>query len=802
MFKIHFLTGIRKLLKDRFYSLINVSGLAIGLASCLLIIFYIQDELSYDKFHEKSDQIYRICALGSIGNTPINQVYTCAPLPQTLIADYPEVIQAVRISGKRDAVLNYGGKTFYEDQVLAVDSTFFDVFSFRLLEGDPSNVLREPLTVVITESTARKYFGEENAMGKMINLVTDAQENAVRVVGVVEDVPHNAHFHFDFLLALSTFEFSRSEQWWNNNFKTYLVLQEGFDYRELENKLPEFIRKYLSGDLTGWDEWVEAGNYWKYILQPLEEIHLTSDLDGEIEPNGNIQYVNIFSVVGLIILLIACINFMNLSTARSASRAREVGVKKVAGASRGSLISQFLTESVIFALLAGMVAILLIQLILPLFNQLTQKDFTIQHLFTPSGILILMGLMGIISFVAGAYPALLLSSFHPTVIFRGLSQTGRGKSMLRAILVVFQFALSIILIAGTLIVYSQLAYFQRKELGFSKDQILILQRPESLGEKLQTFCESLEQHSSIPMVTSSSAIMGMNFNNWGCHLEGNEENEWTTLNMFIVDHDFMQTFSMQMDSGQFFNRDFSTDSSGIIINQAAASLFNSPDVIGKKVTFGGQYNFHVIGIMQDFHYESFHQTIRPAAMLLLPGIWGASEHYIAIKINDPDIPDIVRYVEKQWDEFTGGLPIEYSFFDKEYDQLYQNEMRTGKVLTLFSIIALFIAALGLLGLVSFTTEQRTKEIGIRKVQGASAGKILLHLWKDFGRWILISTLIAIPVSWYLMDNWLQNFAYRIEFQWWTLILAAIIALVIAIITVSFQTIRAAQANPAESLRYE
>lgn len=296
--------------------------------------------------------------------------------------------------------------------------------------------------------------------------------------------------------------------------------------------------------------------------------------------------------------------------------------------------------------------------------------------------------------------------------------------------------------------------------------------------------------------------MGINFNNWGCHLEGNEENEWTTLNMFIVDHDFMQTFSMQMDSGRFFSRDYSTDSSGILINQAAASLFNSPDVIGKKVTFGGQYNFHVIGIMQDFHYESFHQTIRPAAMMLMPGIWGAKENFISIKINDPDIPNIVQYVEKQWDEFTGGLPIEYSFFDKEYDQLYQNEMRTGKVLTLFSIIALFIAALGLLGLVSFTTEQRTKEIGIRKVQGASAGRILLHLWKDFGRWILISTLIAIPVSWYLMDNWLQNFAYRIDFQWWTLILAAIIALVIAIITVSFQTIRAAQANPVDSLRYE
>ncbi len=802
MFKIHILGVVRKLVKDWFYSLINVSGLAIGIASCLLIILYIHDELSYDKFHEKSGQIYRICALGSIGNTPINQVYTCAPLPRTLIADYPEVIQAVRISGKWDAVLNYGEKIFYEDQILAVDSTFFDVFSFHLLEGDASRVLLEPNTVVISESTAGKYFGKENAMGKVLKVITDGEENEVRVVGVVQDVPRNAHFHFDFLLALTTFDFSRSENWWNNNFKTYLVLQEGFDYRELEAKLPDFIRKYLGGEVAQWDEWLKAGNYWKYVLQPLEKIHLTSDLNGEFEPNGNIQYVYIFSFVGLIILLIACINFMNLSTARSASRAREVGIKKVAGAPRRTLINQFLTESLIHTLLAGMVAVLLIQFVLPFFNQLTQKEFTIQQIFSPSGLFFLIGLMGVITCIAGIYPAIYLSSFRPTVIFQGLSQSGRGKSVLRAVLVVFQFSLSIILMAGTFIVYSQLTYFQKKELGFSKEQILILQRPESLGKKILAFKESLRQHASIPWVTSSSAIMGMDFNNWGCHLEGDEDNEWTTLNMFGVDHDFLNTFSMRMDSGRFFSRDFQTDSSGIVINRAAANLFNTGDVIGKKITFGGQNEFHVIGIIHDFHYESFHQTIRPAAMMLLPGIWGMPENYIAIRIDDHDIPGTIRFVEDRWKEFSGGLPIEYSFFDKEYDRLYQNEMRTGKVMTLFSLIALFIASLGLLGLVSFTAEQRTKEIGIRKVQGASAVRILWQLWKDFGRWILISSIIAIPITWYVLSKWLQNFAYRIDFQWWSLALAALIALVIAIMTVSFQTVRAARANPAISLRYE
>jgi putative ABC transport system permease protein len=459
-------------------------------------------------------------------------------------------------------------------------------------------------------------------------------------------------------------------------------------------------------------------------------------------------------------------------------------------------------ETVIYALLAGMVAVLMILLMLPFFNQLTQKAFTGQDIFTPAGILMLLGLVGIVSMLAGSYPSIHLSSFPPTVIFRGLSQTGRGKSLLRAMLVVFQFSLSIILMAGTFIVYAQLEYFQKKELGFSKEQILILQRPESLGGKVAAFKERLSQHVSIPWATSSSAVMGLDFNNWGCHFEGHEDNEWSTLNMFVVDHDFQKAFSMKMDSGRFFSRDFPTDSSGIVINQAAAQLFDKKDVMGRKITFGGQYEFRVIGVMKDFHYESFHQSIRPAGMLLLPGIWGISEDFISVRINGGNIQETIRFIENQWKEITGGLPIQYSFFDREYDQLYQNETRTGKIMTLFSLIALFIASLGLLGLVSFTTEQRTKEIGIRKVQGASIQKILLHLWKDFGRWILISTLIAVPVTWYLMTHWLQNFAYRIDFSWWALVIAAVIAMVIAVMTVSYQTLKAARINPAESLRYE
>ncbi|MFC2098744.1 ABC transporter permease [Bacteroidota bacterium] len=804
MFRTNFLTGFRKILKDKFYAVINVGGLAIGLAACFLIILYVRDETSYDSFHDNADNIYRICALGSIGDTPINQTYTCAPLPATMIADYPEVVQACRIAGKWDVVLNYEDKTFYESEVLVVDSTFFNVFSFELLEGNPATVLRENNTVVISESMAKKYFGEKNAMGKSFQVATDSEEDPITVVGIVKDVPSNSHFHFDILLPLSQFEFSRQENWWNNNFKTYLVLQDGFDYRVLESKLPDFIRKYLGGDDEQWDEWLAGGNYWEFILQPIKDIHLTSDLNGEIESNGNIQYVRIFSIVGIIILLIACINFMNLSTARSASRAKEVGIRKVEGALRRSLIGQFMTESALFTILSALIAALLIILVLPAYNQLTQKEFGVQLLFSTEGLLILVGLMIIIAGLAGTYPAFYLSSFHPTVIFSGLSKTGRGKSWLRAVLVVIQFCLSIALIAGTFTVYSQLAYFQNKELGFERDQIIVIHRPGTLEDKIISFKNSLLENASIRNVSSSSALMGLGFNNWGCSLEGNEENEWSTLNMFVTDHDFLETFDMDMDKGRFFSHDFPSDSGGLVINQAAAKLFEFDDVIGRKVWYGGREGegFRVIGVMKDFHYESFHQVIRPAALMLLPGIWGVDEDYISVKINGGNIPETVDYIEDRWDEFTGGLPMEFSFFDEEYDELYRNEKRTGNVMTLFSIIAIFIASLGLLGLVSFTTEQRTKEIGIRKVQGASAGRILIHLWKDFGKWILVAAILSVPLAWYTMNNWLQNFAYRIDFSWWTLAAATAMAFVLAVFTVSIQTVRAARANPADSLRYE
>jgi len=802
MLKNHLIIALRKMLRERAYTLINITGLAIGLTSFIMITLYIRDELSYDKFHSKSDRIYRICAKGFIGNTPINQTYTCAPLPQTMIADYPEVIQATRIVGKWSIVVKFQDKAFYEDDILIVDSTFFDVFDFKLTKGDPKTVLVKPGSVVITESTAERYFGEEDPVGKYLTVEEGGQTIQNLVTGVTENPPSNSHFHFDILAALSAFDFSRSTHWMNNNFKTYLVLKEGTDYKALEEKFPAFIRKYIGEDNPEWDQWIAAGNSWEYFLQPLEEIHLTSDLNGELEPNGNILYIYIFSIVAIFTLLIACINFMNLSTARSANRSKEVGIRKVAGAARSLLIPQFLLESILLAFLAMILSVILVVITLPLFNNLTGKEFVIWDLFTTSNIIIIILLALFVGILSGTYPAFYLSSFRPAVIIRDVFRSGSRRSFLRAVLVVFQFMISIALITGTIVVYQQLKYFQNKNLGFNKDQILIIHRPQGLKNNVSVFKESLLSYPSIKKVSASSAIMGMGFNNWGCHFEGSDENQWTTLNMFITDHDFLETYSMEMDSGRFFSREYPTDSSGIIINLPAAQLFETPGVLGKTVTYGGEDKFKVIGIMKDFHYESFHQVIRPAAFLLLPGIWGTGMNYISVKMTGEDPAGTVKYIKNRWDEFSSGMPIEYTFFDEEYNKMYLNEIRTGKVLYLFSILAVLIASLGLLGLSSFITEQRTKEIGIRKIQGASTSGILNLLLREFIKWILLATIIAWPLAYILMKDWLENFAYRIEFPWFSLILSASVTLLIALFTVSFQTIRASRANPAESLRYE
>ncbi|MCK5462382.1 MAG: ABC transporter permease, partial [Bacteroidales bacterium] len=758
----------------------------------------------YDKFHEKSDQIYRICALGSIGNTPINQVYTCAPLPQTLIADYPEVIQAVRIAGKWDAVLNYGDQTFYEDQVLAVDSTFFDVFSFRLLEGDPAGILREPNTVVITESIARKYFGEENAMGKIFNHINEGEENAVRVVGVMEDVPHNAHFHFNFLMALSTFEFSRSENWWNNNFKTYLVLQEGFDYRELEDKLPEFIRKYLSGDITGWDEWVEAGNYWKYILQPLEEIHLTSDLDGEIEPNGNIQYVYIFSVVGLIILLIACINFMNLSTARSATRAREIGLRKVSGAGRRSVIVQFFGESVLLAFISLVFALIIVSSILGVFNKVSGKELDFSSLLTPQFIIAMILVTLIAGLISGIYPALYLSAFRPIKVLKGDLSSGMKSGWFRKVLVIVQFTLSVFLIIGTVIIYRQLNYMKSKDLGYDRENMFYFQMRGQIKDNYQTIKDEFLRDPQVLGVSAAShQPHQIGSNSGGGDWDGRDPDMSVLIGNNIVDYDFIETMRIELKDGRSFSREFPGDmasledtSANFMINEVLEKIMDKENAVGERFRMWGLEG-RIIGVMKNFHYHSVRSKIEPMMFILPP-----TERFswIVVRVAPGDLTKTMEDLEDTWNDIMPGYPFDYNFVDESIDQMYRSEERLGNLLKYFTILAILIACLGLFGLASFTAEQRTQEIGIRKVMGARVSTVMMLLSKEFSILVIISCLIAIPASLLVMGKvFLQNFEYRTDMAWWIFLAASVAALLIAILTVSYQAARAALTNPADAL---
>ncbi|MCP4726761.1 MAG: FtsX-like permease family protein, partial [bacterium] len=572
MFKNYFKIAYRNILKYKVYSLINISGLAIGIAASFLIMLFVFDELSYDKYHEKADRIYRICARGLIGDTKIDQAWTPAPLPTALMEDFPEVENAVRLAGERNVTIRYGDRVLEEPMIMRADSTLFKVFSFELIQGDPAAALKKPFTAVISRTAADKYFQGEEAMGKII-----AVDDRLRftITGIMEDIPRNSHFHFDVAVSLSTYSYSRNPNWMSNNFKDYLVLKEGYPFKELEKKFPEFIQRRIG---QGREDWLGKGNYWEYYLQPLTDIHLNSNLSGELEPNGNIAYVYIFSIVAIFIILIASINFMNLTTAKSATRAKEVGIRKVVGSNKAMLIRQFLCESVLLSMIALVIAVVLINVSLPFYRNLIGSPIEVDFL----GNYFLLPLLTVftltVGIVSGLYPSIFLSAFKPVSVIKGIHGKGKRKGFnLRNGLVVFQFAISIFLILGTFIVYRQLQFFQNKSLGFEKESILVLKEPMRLGENFNTFKEKLLQSSEITGVSYSTTLPGTEHNNWYITPEALPA---ITLNFNITDQDFLDVMKMEMSEGRYFSREFGTDSTGIIINETAAGLLGWDDPIG------------------------------------------------------------------------------------------------------------------------------------------------------------------------------------------------------------------------------
>jgi putative ABC transport system permease protein len=805
MIKNYFKIAFRNLRKNLGFTTINIIGLAIGLASCLMIMLYVSDELSFDKFHPKADRIYRIHTDIKFAGKEMELAFSSDPIGETLKKDYPQVEQYVRLAPNGNTLVKKGNESFNEPNVLFADSTFFGVFSYKLLSGNPTTVLAEPNALAISKKLAEKYFGSvQNAMNQTLIL-----ENTMhcKVAGVYENMPENAHFQTDILISMKT----QVYQWGNflsHNHYTYIVLKKGTGPSVMESKFEEVTQKHLGPQMqkvmgVGMENFRKSGSYIRYALMPLTKIHLHSNRTGELASNGSIQYVYIFSAIALFILLIACINFMNLSTARSVNRAKEVGIRKVLGSLRSSLMSQFLIESIVLVAISMVIGVLLVYLALPLFNDISSKTLIISSLLNWQSLLILLAIPFVVGGIAGSYPALFLSKFQPILVLKG-KLSGTNRDNIRSSLVVFQFMTSIVLIISTLVVYQQLNYIQNKQLGFTKDQVLIVHEAYALGEKTETFKnEILRQPNIISGTMSGFLPVNSSRSNTPFFPEGEiDHNKAVSIQNWSVDYDYLKTMGMEIVQGRNFSKDYGTDSTGIIINETAVKKFGFANPLGKSVS-SFQLNlkdfdtYTIIGVIKDFHFESLRNEISALSMKL-----GRSRGAVSFKINGQNIPQTVKQIEAKWQEMANGQPFKYGFMDEEFDQMYRSETRIGTLALIFAFLSILIACLGLFGLAAFMAEQRTKEIGIRKVLGASVPNIVQMLSKDFLKLVFISTVIAFPIAWWAMHKWLQDFAYRIDIEWWVFALAGVMALLIALLTVSFQAVKAAVANPVKSLRTE
>lgn len=806
MFKNYLKVALRNFWKNKTFSLINIIGLAIGLCCFLLIAVYVLDELSYDRFHDKAGRIYRVNSDIRFGGNELSIPQTSDMMGAALKSDYPEVEEFVRLyTNSGNKLVKKGNEYINEFRVAHADSTFFDVFTYPALAGDTKTALDEPNTVVITESTAKKYFGTKDGVGKTIE-TNDDSSTTYKITAVIHDMPKNAHFNFDFLFSMKNVNYQWG-QYLSHNFSTYLLLKGGTDYKGFEKKFLQYIDKYVLPQarqymqINSMKDFENAGNKLAYSLIPLTDIHLHSDRSFEISPSGNIQYVYIFSAIALFILALACINFMNLTTARSASRAREVGIRKVLGTQRKNLMVQFLTESTLMVVFSLVIAIGITYFVLPVFNSISGKTMSMEILFSPLILPLLMALPFIVGALAGSYPAFYLSFFKPIEVLKGRLSSGRGNGRLRSSLVVFQFATAIILIVGTIVVYSQLNYIQQKDLGFKKDQVLIIDDAYALNAKIESFKNEMLQQPGVISGTISSYLpvsqSSRNDNSYSKDAVVDSKNGFN-MQSWTVDYDYLQTMGMDIKSGRNFSKDFGTDTSAIIINETAAKFLGHADPIGKKIySLGSTASYTIIGVVKNFNFESLHKTVGPLAFFL-----GRSSGLVSLKVKAANIPAILKTVEAKWKAMAPGMPFSYRFMDDSFEAMYQSEQRAGKIALIFSTLAIVIACLGLFGLATFIAEQRTKEIGIRKVLGANVSGIVRLLSRNFVWLVIIAFVIATPVAWWVMNKWLQDFAYRIQLSWWIFLVAGLAALLIALFTVSFQAFKAAIANPVKNLRTE
>jgi putative ABC transport system permease protein len=809
MFKNYFKIAFRSLWKNKGYSTLNILGLAVGLATCLVIILYVVDELSYDRFYKNASNIYRINSDIKFGGANLHFVQTSDMMGQLLKKDYPQVQEYARLyNNSGDKLIKKGNEFIDELRVAHVDSTFFRVFDLPVIEGDARTALDEPNTVVITESVAKKYFNDLHVIGKTLEEKDGQSTKPYKITAVIKDIPRNSHMNVQFFFSMKNVNYQWG-QLTSHNFNTYVVLRNGTDYKAFQKNFTAYIDKYVLPEarafmnIKSMDEFRKAGNYLEYNLIPLSKIHLYSDYSFEMTPPGNIQYVYIFGAVALFILLIACINFINLSTARSANRAKEVGIRKTLGTERRTLITQFLVESTLTVVISLLIAIGITWLMLPFFNNVAGKSIQINEMLDPKIFAVIVLLPFVVGLLAGSYPAAFLSKFNPITVLKGNSNTKYKKSTLRNVLVVFQFTTSIILIIGTIIVYKQLNYIQTKKLGFNKDQVLVINGTGSLGNNAKAFKEDILAMSGVKSGTLSSFLpvssSSRNDNTYSKDAVMDSKNG-IDMQTWTVDYDYIKTMGMEIIKGRNFSKEFA-DSNATIINETTAKFLGYDDPIGEKIYYannnGSKTSLDIIGVVKNFHFESLRQNVGPMCMRL-----GTDRGLASFKIDAAKSKNLIAQIESKWKSMAAGLPFTYRFLEDSFNEMYRNEQRISKLAISFAILAIFIACLGLFGLATYMAEQRTKEIGIRKVLGASVGNVVNMLSKDFIILVVIASVIAFPVAWWAMHNWLQDFAYRINIGWWVFIAAGVIAFLIAFITVSSQAIKAALANPVKSLRTE
>jgi len=773
----------------------------------MVILLYVMDELSYDRYNKEADRIFRVNNEVKCGGNYFDLATGPAPMAQTLKMEFPQVEQVVRIRWYGSFLVKKGNENLSEGRVGSADSTLFDVFTIPMIDGDPKTALANVRSLVITESIAKKYFDKTHVVGQTLTI---NNTETYKVTAVIKDFPTQSHFRFDFLVPMAESGDSRETTWLSENFNTYVKLHKKEDAAVLEPQLNGMMDRHTGPELKSvanldLDQFKKDGGILKASLTPLLDIHLRSNKMAELEGNGNIQFVFIFSAIAIFILVIACVNFMNLATARSANRAKEVGVRKVLGSLRKDLVQQFLSESMLLSLISLVLAGIITWLILPYFNQVAGKAVNVSTLIQPRMLIALAMLILVVGFLAGSYPAFYLSSFQPIDVLKGKLAAGFKRSWLRNALVVFQFFISIVLIIGTIVIYKQLSYIRHKDLGYDRSQVLIINNTGALKESVTSFRNELIQMTGIKAASLSGYLPTNNNRSNDAYFTSPALDSKTAMSMqnWGVDENYVNTLNLKLVEGRNFSPDMKTDSNGLIINEAAAKYLASKDIIGKKLyRFEdlatkrlGEY--HIIGVIKNFNFSSLREVVTPLSL----GLRRTSGN-ISARVSTDNIPGLIEQIKAKWKNIAPAEPFDYTFMDEQFNSQYTSEVRTGQLFIGFAVLAILIACLGLFGLVTYAAEQRTKEIGIRKVVGANVIHIVTMITKDFLKLILIAAVIAFPVAWWAMNKWLQDFAYRSNLSWWIFALAGGIALLIAMLTICFQSIKAAMANPVKSLRTE